>query len=101
MATARETQPRMTFRKALLLAIAIVVPLSILLWLMFLPILFYALYPGLVVQMLITAAGHGTPTESLLGLFAGALLNVAVYSLLFYGVARLRTVLTRGGTPSN
>jgi hypothetical protein len=76
----------MAFHKGLLLATAIVVPLSILLWLMFVPILFYAVYPGVIVQMLITSAGHGTATEAFVGLIAGALVNVAVYSLILFAL---------------
>lgn len=78
----------MTYKKSLLLAIAIVVPLTLLLWLTFSPLLFVALYPGLKVQALITAI-TGSAQGALLGMACGALINSLIYSVLILVVHKV------------
>ena len=79
----------MAFKKCLLLAIAIVVPLTLLLWLTFSPVLFVALYPGLKVQMLITAMTSNAQ-GGLLGVVCGAVVNTLLYSVVIFALAHLR-----------
>jgi hypothetical protein len=83
------------YKKSLLIAVAIVVPASLLLWLTFSPVLFVALYPGLKVQMLITAM-TSSAQGALLGLVCGALVNTLVYSVAVFLVAKVRQGLRRG-----
>ena len=83
----------MTYKKALLLATAIVVPLTLLLWLTFSPLLFVALYPGLKVQMLITAMTSNAQ-GALLGLVCGAVLNTLLYSVVIFALARVKQHFT-------
>ena len=80
---------QMTYKQSLLLAIAIVAPLTLLLWLTFSPLLLVALYPGVKVQMLITAM-TANAQGALLGLVGGAVVNTLLYSVVILMVARIK-----------
>jgi hypothetical protein len=84
----------MTYKKSVLLAIAIVVPLTLLLWLTFSPVLFVELYPGLKVQTLITAI-TASAQGALLGLVCGAVVNVLLYSLVILAWGRAREAMRK------
>jgi hypothetical protein len=84
----------MTYRKSLLLAIAIVVPLTLLLWLTFSPVLFLLLYPGVMAQVAITALSSSVQ-GALLGLVCGAVVNTLLYSLGIFLLAKLHQRLRR------
>ncbi|MCI0348514.1 MAG: hypothetical protein L0Z53_03730 [Acidobacteriales bacterium] len=84
----------MTYKKSLIIALAIVAPASLLLWLTFSPLLLVALYPGLKVQMLITAM-QSTARGALLGLLCGAVMNTLLYSLVIILLAKIHQRLRR------
>ena len=79
----------MTYKKCLLLALAIVVPLTLLLWLTFSPVLFFLLYGGMMVQVAITAM-HSNVQGALLGLVCGAVVNALLYSVVIFLLAKAR-----------
>ena len=79
----------MTFKKSFLLALAFVVPLTLLLWLTFSPVLFFLLYPGVMAQVAITAASSNVQ-GALLGLVCGAAVNTLLYSAAILVVARIK-----------
>jgi hypothetical protein len=87
----------MTCKKCLLLALAIVVPLTLVLWLTFSPLLSYALYPGLKVQTLITAITANSQ-GALLGLACGAAVNALLYSLAIFALTNLWQAIKRRGS---
>ncbi|MCI0348516.1 MAG: hypothetical protein L0Z53_03740 [Acidobacteriales bacterium] len=79
----------MAYKKSLLLAIAIVVPLTLLLWLTFSSVLFIALYPGVMVQVAITAV-QSSVKGALIGLVCGAVVNALLYSAVLFLLVRAR-----------
>jgi hypothetical protein len=85
---------KMSYKKCFLLALAIVVPASLLLWLTFSPLLFVALYPGLKVQMAITAMDSNAK-GAVLGLLCGAVVNTPLYSVVIFALAQVREGLRR------
>jgi hypothetical protein len=94
----------MSAKKAACLASAVVIPLSLVqYWLerhlsghdLVFSIVFYILFPGDVVWLLITGVHGRTRMEEAVAPFVGAATNVILYSLLLYGASRLRRVFNR------
>jgi hypothetical protein len=80
---------QMSNRTALSISLVAVVPLTIAFYLTSSIILFYALFPGAVVSLLITGGHGGTRTEELVAPIVGAAVNVVLLSLLLRGAARI------------
>jgi hypothetical protein len=81
------------FRTALTIALAVVLPLSIVQWYWLESsagrFVFYALFPGNVVKLLITGGHGGTKLEDTVAPYLGALTNIAAYSIFILGCARI------------
>lgn len=81
------------FRTALTIALAVVLPLSIIQWYWLEssvgPFVFYTLFPGNVVRLLITGGHGGTKLEEAVAPCLGILTNIAAYSVLILGCARI------------
>jgi hypothetical protein len=81
------------FKTALTIGLAIVVPLTIVQWYWLDSrvgrFVFYALFPGNVVSLLITGGHGGIGLEDAIASYVGALANIGVYSTLILGCARV------------
>ena len=94
----------MRFRTSAIIAIALVIPLSIIQWRSGYASasLFYALFPGNVVHLRITGGHGGTKMEDAIAPFMAALTNIAAYSILIFGCTRFAKLFKRttNGAPS-
>ena len=79
----------MSAKRALCIAGAVVIPLSVVNHFVFWGPLLYALLPGLYVQLLVTGFHGGTRTEEAVAPFVGAVVNIAAYFLVIYGLGKL------------
>ena len=78
-----------TFRKAICVTSAVVIPLSVVQHLFLSALLFYVLFPGSIVELLITGGHGGTKSQEAIAPIVGAVVNVLVYALGLYGLVRL------------
>ena len=84
----------MSARMSVYIASAIVIPLSFLLSLsssnlLLSSVLFYALFPGMAVQMAITGGHGGTMAQDTSAPIIGAAVNIIADSLLGWGAAKV------------
>jgi hypothetical protein len=84
-------------RTAAIIATAVVIPLSIVQWRSGYASasLFYALFPGNVVHLLITGGHGGTKIEDAIAPYMAALTNIAAYSILIFACARFGKAVKR------
>ena len=74
-------------KSILLLVSAIVIPLTIIEHVCVPSVLFYVLFPGMAVELLITGGHGGTRAEEAVAPFVGVAVNILVYSALFAGMS--------------
>lgn len=86
---------RKVLYRAVVFAALSVMPLTILSYAVTSKSLFYLLYPGMVVGLLISGGHGGTETEVWASQLFGFILNVLVYSVFFFGVLYIRRHLQR------
>jgi hypothetical protein len=76
---------------AVIIAVALVVPVSIAQWHIW-PMsssVFYALFPGNVVHLLITGGHGGTRAQEAVAPYVGCVTNIAAYSIVIFISARI------------
>lgn len=79
----------MSLKKALCIAFPLVIVLTAVTWLGPSSRLWYATFPGILVSLLIDGLHGGTTATFWIGLVLGTVVNVALYSLLIFGVAKI------------
>jgi hypothetical protein len=82
-------QKKMNIKKAVAISFITVVPLTIAFYLTDSIVLFYVLFPGAVVSLLITGGHGGTGAEEAIAQVAGGFVNVLILSVLLRGAARV------------
>jgi len=86
--------------KPVLLAVIVVLALEFLFRATGNPLLFYALYPGNFVSLLITGGHGGTRAEEAIALVVGILINIATYTVVVIARNKLMDFLGwNGGLP--
>lgn len=86
----------MNVKKAVAISFITVMPLTIALYLTNSILLFYVLFPGAVISLLITGGHGGTRAEEAIAPVIGALVNVFILSALLRGAARMLRRNTAG-----
>jgi hypothetical protein len=86
----------MNVKKAIYVALAVVIPLSFLQYyslsssnMLLSSTLFFVLFPGMIVQMVVTGGHGGTFVQEAVAPIVGAAVNTGVYSLLIMGMAKV------------
>lgn len=74
--------------KLAIVSAVFVVALTALTWRVFSPWLFYSLYPGLAVSLLITGGHGGTHMQDFIGNILGVMINILVYFLVLLLVSK-------------
>jgi hypothetical protein len=92
--------PALIRGKPLLFAVVVVLVLVSLFWATGNPLLFYALYPGNIVSLLIAGGHGGTRAEEAIATIIGILVNVAAYVVVIIARNKIMDFLGwSGGLP--
>ncbi len=90
----------MSSKNSIYIACVIVIPLTVIYWstvsssdFVLTGILFFILFPGMAVRLLIVPHG-GTPSLEMLAVIIGAAVNIGAYVLIVRGAAKLWNKLT-------
>jgi len=75
--------------KLVILSAVLVVALTAVSWRVFSPLLFYSLFPGMAVSLLITGGHGGTHFQNFIANILGVVINILVYFLVLLLVSKL------------